>query len=496
MVRRFVVAQMGASILLASLSGCTERPSKDRFAAYFCEEQQPEHSERGECDGVECVVEGHRWGKEIAYIELDEGDLESADLIMEDKWPVPRYEPVQLPNPPTWREDPYGENYWRFDFYGLRPTAHLLWAYRETGLSKYRDKLMQVLESYSQNGASSPYGWDKHGTAFRAMVLVNTYWKLKHANALSNQEARMLEDMIRLNAVFLAKPKNFQGGYNHGFAQAAGLLLVAENFPGWPESPVWRDLAFSRYAGLLDNVIAPDGFIIENSVYYHFYVMAQVWMLVGWAQEHDVKLPENVLPTVERMVHLGAHIIQPDGNIPMLGASQTRQVRRFLPKLFHGLTDTVPRVPPHAERRHVRRRAHRQAGHVREQRPRPPALGLRRRAGVPGADTHHLRRGPLPHRPQSPGRTEPRPLHSRPHAADGLGDVHGRSGAGEGVLPGHARPQHGGGGRQGPGLRGRRAGHQRHRGRVALPVGPPLALRGRDALAQHLPAGEGRGAGA
>lgn len=345
MVRRPVVAWVGASVLLVSLTGCTEKPRKeDRFAAYFCEEQEPEHSERGECDGGECVVEGHRWGKEIAYIELDEGDLESANLIMEGTWPVPRYEPVKLPDPLTWREDPYGEKYWQFVFYGLRPTAHLLWAYRETGLRKYRDKLMQVLESYSQHGPSSPFGWDKHGTAFRAMVLVNTYWKLKHANALSLQEARLLEDMIRSDAVFLAHPKNFQGSYNHGFAQAAGLLMVAENFPGWPESHGWRELVFSRYADLLDLVIAPDGFIVENSVYYHFYVMAQVWMLVGWAKQYDVKLPGNLWAAVDRMVYVGARIIQPDGNIPMLGASQARQVRRFLPPLFYGLAEKYPEL--------------------------------------------------------------------------------------------------------------------------------------------------------
>ena len=48
-----------------------------------------------------------------------------------------------------------------------------------------------------------------------------------------------------------------------------------------------------------------------------------------------MKLPD-LLPTVERMVHVGTTIIQPDRNIPMLGASQTRQVRRFFPSSSTG----------------------------------------------------------------------------------------------------------------------------------------------------------------
>jgi uncharacterized protein YneR len=176
------------------------------------------------------------------------------------------------------------------------------------------------------------------------MVLVNSYWKLKHADALSTQEAKLLEQLIFDDARFLEDPENFEAGFNHGFAEAAALLLIAENFPRHEDASRWRELALARYDSLLSDIIGSDGFIIENSAYYQFYVFTQVYQLAQWARTHGVELPPQVDPVLERMARFASYVVQPDGHIPMLGASQRLLVRKHQPVLLARMGAVFPEL--------------------------------------------------------------------------------------------------------------------------------------------------------
>ena len=101
-------------------------------------------------------VSDHLSGLERAYSFLDEGEIERADRLLDDCWILdPFPEEVCLDGLPTWTEDPLEERYWRFVFYALRPTRHLLYAWRETGNGVYLDKLRAILGSLVLTPASS-----------------------------------------------------------------------------------------------------------------------------------------------------------------------------------------------------------------------------------------------------------------------------------------------------------------------------------------------------
>ncbi|MGA9525937.1 MAG: alginate lyase family protein, partial [Myxococcaceae bacterium] len=349
MLRRRGLRAFGTSaLLLLSHCGGSKKEEQEVDSAHVlnivCGREDANPVQKKGCEGAACEVQGHVFGKEIAYLWLDEGDMEGADQIMKNVWPVPRFKPAQLSWPLTWTEDPYDEKFWRYVFYGMRPTSHLLWAWRETGDRRYRDKLIEIFRSFAANSRNSEFSWDKHGTAYRAMVFVNSYWKLKHAAALSPEETQLLEGLILEDARFLADDKNFEAGFNHGFAEAAALLLIAENFPDFEEASRWRDLALTRYDSLLSDIIGTDGFIIENSAYYQFYVLTQVYQLSQWAQTHGVQLSPQVGPALERMVRFASYIVQPDGHIPMLGASQGLLVRKHQPVLLARMGAVYPEM--------------------------------------------------------------------------------------------------------------------------------------------------------
>ncbi|MCP3144255.1 heparinase II/III family protein [Pyxidicoccus xibeiensis] len=275
-----------------------------------------------------CLPRAAPSARELVYAFLDEGTLADADLILQDRWPVPRFEPVQLSPSLTWTEDPFNEKYWRFTFYGLRPTRHLLWAWRQTGDVRYRAKLLHVLEGFAQRGHQSGFAWDKHTAAFRAMVLVNTYVKLLSDRSLKEPLAGRLRLRIQELGAFLRDPENFEEDYNHGLAQAGALLLIAENFPGFDASPEWRATAVARLDLLLDKVLDADGVEVEQSPFYHFYFLTGFWQLYHWAQMHGVALSANAEPRIRQMLRYATHIVLPDGDIPMIGSSVERNIRR------------------------------------------------------------------------------------------------------------------------------------------------------------------------
>ena len=275
-------------------------------------------------------------GRESIYSVVNVGDIPDADALLGDVWRIPRYDDVHLAGGPTWREDPYREKYWRFDFYSLRPTANLLWAYYRTNRPQYRDKLITLLRSYvrydQQHPVSSPVGMDDpHAMAFRAMVLVNTWVKLKRSGDLPADLDTGLLGAIDRVADKLMRPANYQGQYNHGVTQAVALLLVSANLPKRPHAAEWGRLARNRLAGLLVNTIDRDGVEIEKSPFYHFYVLDFMIQTLNWANVNNVPLPPRFAARVNEMIRYGTQIIWPDGQVPMLGSSVQLRPSRSMP---------------------------------------------------------------------------------------------------------------------------------------------------------------------
>ncbi len=277
----------------------------------------------GQSGGSDLSPPDEPWSerREMMYPWLRAGDTATADLIREGIWDLPRFDPIELAYPPTWTEDPYEEPYWRFIFYGLRPLKHLLSAYDETGDLVYLETLADLLESFALRRAASPYVDDPHAAAFRTMVQVASYGTLSRAGLLDDDLEKVMRASIATDARFLADPLNFEGGYNHGFTEAAALLLVAETFP---DTGDWGDLARSRLDRVMVDAVDIDGVEVENSPFYHFYVMRFSADIAAWADRNAVGLPDTFSQRLENMTDYAAWIVMPDSRVPLLGSSVTR----------------------------------------------------------------------------------------------------------------------------------------------------------------------------
>ena len=268
----------------------------------------------------------HAEGMENMYSFMRTGNISIANRMLENCWILPRFDEVCFEGEvPTWREDPFDENYWRFVFYSLRPLSHLLYAWETTADIAYRDRLIELIRSFSQADELSPWIYahhaDKHGAAFRAMMLTEIRWTLAHDHAIDDDEVQLLESLIHVTATYLMRPENFQSGYNHGFNQAAGLLSIAINHPWLRDSLNWDRTARERLQQMMEEVVDDDGVMIESSPYYHFYVLLIIADIIRWGDENNIPLPEAVSQRFAKMLDYATDVAHPDQTLPLIGAS-------------------------------------------------------------------------------------------------------------------------------------------------------------------------------
>ncbi|MCC6830880.1 MAG: heparinase II/III family protein [Thermoleophilia bacterium] len=285
-------------------------------------------------------------GKESVFADINEGDVPVADNLLDDVWPARGFPLVNLGWPLTWTEDPYRDTYWRFYHYGLRPLGDLLYAWQTTGDARYRDKLVAILASYTGYDAARPFNRlthdNNHASAFRAMTLVNCYFKLQRAGALPDGLRVAMEASIARLGVFLNDPTHYEGGVNLGFNEAGALLMVAENFPAMQGAATWRATAVQRLKELLGTAVDADGVEVENSPYYHVYVLGLVNQIAEWAKRYEPALAADYAAAAQRMLRHAAYVTQPNGYLPMLGATATTYLPSQDPAVYRPLADADP----------------------------------------------------------------------------------------------------------------------------------------------------------
>jgi len=270
--------------------------------------------------------------KEAIYSIINEGKLDDANKLLDDVWDLgTRSQPVHIA-PLTWQESPF-DKYWRFIFYGLNPLADLTWAYYAMGDTRYRDKLLAILTSYVEYDEQRPEipDWsfdDKHTTAFRALALVNAYGKLGRSHDLSPELAQRLRRAALKIGGFLANPNNFDDNYNHGFTEAAALLLIAANFPDCDSAASWQATALARLDVLMVRAVDGDSVEVEKSPFYHFYVMNFANEIAVWGARFGVPVSTTFASKAAAMTRYSTYVAHPNGDVPLIGASVTLNARK------------------------------------------------------------------------------------------------------------------------------------------------------------------------
>lgn len=269
-------------------------------------------------------------GRESIYASTDEGSVPAANDLLHNVYDVQRYAPFKLSGLPTWTEDPYSANYWRFEFYSLRPSLNLLYAFRTTGNQAYARKLVALDLSFVSAESKSKLAWaDPHAVAFRSMSLVDAWWKLRQAHQLSEADSTVVLGELEKTGQFLANPNNYQSENNHALNESAALYELSIAFPTLPNAQSWLALAKQRFHWQLSGLIDADGQLIENSPYYDFYALEKYLQIYQYSVAQNAPITSDFKSTLDRMTNFAAYILQPNSQIPLLGASLEATVNDF-----------------------------------------------------------------------------------------------------------------------------------------------------------------------
>jgi len=270
-------------------------------------------------------------GREAIFSSTDRGSISAAAALLHNQVDLPRYRPVHLSPVPTWSENPYSASYWRLEFYSLRPTLNLLYAYRTTGNVVYAKRLLRLDSSFIAAEGRSPWAWaDPHAVALRSMALVDTWWKLRQGHQLPESTSTAILRELEKTGRFLADPNHYNAGDDDLAAtEAAALYELAVAFPTLPNAPHWLSLAKDRLRWQLALAVDPDGQLIDNAPYYDFYVLDEYWQIYGYSTAQGYPVSADFGAKLRSMLNFASYILQPNTQIPLLGASVEEKINDY-----------------------------------------------------------------------------------------------------------------------------------------------------------------------
>ena len=186
-----------------------------------------------------------------------------ADALLANRYTLASFPTVTLPSNPKWTENPLKQVNWLFNYHSLRFVWALTTAWAQTGDARYRERAEFVLYDWQRDnprvGAPSPWSWNDHSTAWRAMVYVCA------AEVLPDYT--WLIRTLRIHGETLASPSFYRAEGNHALNQDIALLEVG-NFLRRSD---WTSLAASRLSKLVTRSVDSSGVTNEQSVFYQLY---------------------------------------------------------------------------------------------------------------------------------------------------------------------------------------------------------------------------------
>ena len=241
----------------------------------------------------------------------DANAVARAQDVMAGKVALSVFPAWPMPEDPAWNENPYGDPNWQFQYHAMPYVLDLFAGWDATGDQAMLDRAMTLVQDWIEDNprdaGRSPYSWNDHSTALRALVFACAY---------EVQPSDWLEEALELHATTLADPAFYRFHGNHALNQSRGLLAIGCLL----DRHDWRDLAVTRLASLVEESIDTQGASNEQSVVYH-------GLNYDWYERAADELGHcgRTVPAgfarTDKMPWFMAYSTLPDGKIALLGDS-------------------------------------------------------------------------------------------------------------------------------------------------------------------------------
>ena len=233
-----------------------------------------------------------------------------ADALLRNRYTLGTQRAVRLPANPTWRENPFRDANWLFDYHSLRFVMTLEAAWTQTGNARYIARALYLLRDWLRDNPRatprSPFAWNDHATAWRAMVLACT--------ARIVRTSPWLRAALWLHGSVLADPHVYVRHGNHALNQAIGLLDIGCVL----RRAVWKRLAAGRIGRLVVESIDAAGVSNEHSIGYELYDYRRYVAAEGRLRACGLAVPA-AFARVDRMPTFLGWATLPNGEYELIG---------------------------------------------------------------------------------------------------------------------------------------------------------------------------------
>ncbi|MFD3261057.1 alginate lyase family protein [Paenibacillus lentus] len=286
------------------------------------------------------------WPEEVKQV-VHRADLACKNtFIFTHRWDMERCEEeVAFPQGINWYYRHKEDLEWLVMLNRSRYMGELGQAYWLTGKEKYTEGYIRLLKDWMRQNplteeevvasADRNYNvkdtWRKLDSGIRITHWLKGYYCVRGCSLWGAAEEELFKEAVRRHGMYLNLayvPHDRQS--NWGFLETNGLFQLALMFPELEEAAAWQQTALQRLANMCKLQVFQDGLQNEQCTMYHHEVLHCLFESLWLGKLNGVEMPEVLHDTLNRMFTASLSFVQPDGHQPMLGDSDSTDIRDVL----------------------------------------------------------------------------------------------------------------------------------------------------------------------
>lgn len=229
--------------------------------------------------------------------------------------------------PPPWDTNRSRDKVFEFYKHALVWTVPLVDAWICEQDRGSRILLRRVIEDWVRANSTPPgasrYVWRDHATSYRLRLMCWMWESLRRDESVDFEFGRLLLASIYQHAMYAADRNNYNPKSNHALHLDGSLLATAVTLPEFREANRWRALVDKRLARYCARNFSPEGFHLEQSPFYHYYVIVRLGEIVTFLRDNRQPVPAELQQTIDRALSIWPYFLRSDRSLSNVGDSHT-----------------------------------------------------------------------------------------------------------------------------------------------------------------------------
>ncbi|WP_176461872.1 alginate lyase family protein [Anaeromicrobium sediminis] len=206
-------------------------------------------------------------------------------------------------------------------------------AYEMTGIDKYMDKAMELMDIWNElyiQDSKEEFSWHDHSTAIRLINISKLFecWKVKNWNG---KNCNKFLEMVDIHLRKLVEESFYMVNHNHGLDQDIAVFVGATVFDILEESNKYKQIALERLDKQINYLFANDGSYKEHSPHYSLLICTRLFDLLNFAYSTNQQdKVSNVKTILEKALKFIRDVTYKDGLLSNLGDSENVDVKKYI----------------------------------------------------------------------------------------------------------------------------------------------------------------------